>query len=153
MRDTPLAGSDQRGPKGRGLSANHPRSVGRWVGEAAMVHRGGSRLGGTTAVRSVLNLTATGWHLVQEFIGNRWLLRWKQLLVPRSKRTSASAPARWAYGRPHERQEVAEQGDEDGLLEGMEGRRAMFCRRCIQCNRYRRGPGVPQGELQQAIAG
>ena len=29
----------------------------------------------------------------------------------------------------------------------------MFCRRCIQCNRYRRGPGVRQGELQQATAG
>ena len=36
------------------------------------------------------------------------------------------------------------------------GRRAdeaIFCRRCIQCNRYRRGPGVRQGELQQATAG
>ena len=29
----------------------------------------------------------------------------------------------------------------------------MFCRRCIQCNRYRRGPGVRQGELRQATAG
>ena len=30
---------------------------------------------------------------------------------------------------------------------------AIFCRRCIQCNRYRRGPGVRHGELQQATAG
>ena len=30
---------------------------------------------------------------------------------------------------------------------------AMFCRRCIQCNRYRLSPGVCQGELQQATAG
>ena len=30
---------------------------------------------------------------------------------------------------------------------------ALFCRRCIQCNRYRRGPGTRQGELQQATAG
>ena len=28
----------------------------------------------------------------------------------------------------------------------------MFCRQCIQCNRYRRGPGVRQGEPQQATA-
>ena len=30
---------------------------------------------------------------------------------------------------------------------------ALFCRRCIQCNRYRRGPVARQGELQQATAG
>ena len=30
---------------------------------------------------------------------------------------------------------------------------ALFCRLCIQCNRYRRGPGARQGELQQATAG
>ena len=30
---------------------------------------------------------------------------------------------------------------------------ALFCRRCIQCNRYRRGPGVRQDEFQQATAG
>ena len=30
---------------------------------------------------------------------------------------------------------------------------AMFCRRCIKCNRYRRGPGARHGELQQATAG
>ena len=29
---------------------------------------------------------------------------------------------------------------------------AMFCGRCIQCNRYRRGPGVRQGEIQPATA-
>ena len=29
----------------------------------------------------------------------------------------------------------------------------LFCRRFIQCNRYRRGPGARQGELQQATAG
>ena len=28
----------------------------------------------------------------------------------------------------------------------------LFCRRCIQCNRYRRGPGIRQGELQEATA-
>ena len=70
-----------------------------------------------------------------------------------SKSISASAPARGAYGRPHGRQEDAGQLDEDGLLERMEGRRDDVCRRCIQCNRYRRGPGVRQGELQQATAG
>ena len=31
VRDTPLAGSDQRGSEGRGLHANYPRSVGRGV--------------------------------------------------------------------------------------------------------------------------
>ena len=30
---------------------------------------------------------------------------------------------------------------------------ALFCRRCIQCDRYRRGPVARQGELQQATAG
>ena len=30
---------------------------------------------------------------------------------------------------------------------------ALFCRRCIQCNRYRRGSVARQGELQQANAG
>ena len=30
---------------------------------------------------------------------------------------------------------------------------ALFCRRCIQCNRYRRGSVARQGELQQATAG
>ena len=40
-----------------------------------------------------------------------------------SKSTSASASSRGAYGRPHGRQEDAGQGDADGLLEGMEGRR------------------------------
>ena len=30
---------------------------------------------------------------------------------------------------------------------------ALFCRWCNQCNRYRRGPGARQGELQQATAG
>ena len=29
---------------------------------------------------------------------------------------------------------------------------ALFCRRCIQCNRYRRSPGTRQGELKQATA-
>ena len=51
-----------------------------------MVHRGGSRLGGTTAVRSVGNLTATGWHLVQEVFGYRWPSTLEQFLVPRSLR-------------------------------------------------------------------
>ena len=30
---------------------------------------------------------------------------------------------------------------------------ALFCRRCDQCNRYRRVPGARQGELQQATTG
>ena len=30
---------------------------------------------------------------------------------------------------------------------------ALFCRRCIQCNRYRCGPVARQGEFQQATAG
>ena len=30
---------------------------------------------------------------------------------------------------------------------------ALFCRRCIQCNRYRPGSVARQGELQQATAG
>ena len=114
MRDRPLAGSDQRDPKGRSLTANHPRSVERWAGEAAMVHRRGSRLEGTTAVRSVGNLTATDGILYRNF------------LVPiakYAKSTSALASARGAYGRPHGRQEDVGQCDEDGLLEGMEGRR------------------------------
>ena len=46
----------------------------------------------------------------------------------------------------------AGQGYEDGLLEAMEGRRGdvlstvcVFCRRCVQCNRFRRCPGARQG--------
>ena len=70
-----------------------------------------------------------------------------------SKSTSASAPARGAYGRPHGRQEDAGQGNEDGFWRGWMADVAMFCRRFIQCYRYRRGPGVRQCELQQAAAG
>ena len=89
-----------------------------------MVHRGGSILGGTTAVLSVGNLKVTGWHLVQEFLGYRWPSMLEAIVGSTlSKSTSASAPARGAYGRPHGRQEDAGQGVEDGLLEGMEGRR------------------------------
>ena len=89
-----------------------------------MVHRGGSRLGGTTAARSVGNLTATGWYLVQEFLRYRWPSTLKAIVGSTlSKSTSTSAPARGAYDRPHGRQEDAEQGDEDGLWEGMERRR------------------------------
>ena len=86
MRDRPLAGSDQIGTKGRGLPANHPRSVGRWVREAAMGHRGGSRLGGTTAVRSVGTLQLRDGILYRNFVSIDGQVRWKQLLVPRSPR-------------------------------------------------------------------
>ena len=87
-----------------------------------MVHRGGSRLGGTTAVRSVVNITATGRYLVQEFIGYRWPSTLEAIVGSTlSKSTSTSAPECGAYGRPHGRQEDAGQGDEDGLLKGMEG--------------------------------
>ena len=104
-----------------------------------MVHRGGSRLGGTAAVRSVGNLTATGWHLVQEFLGYRWPSTLEAIVgFTLSKSTSASVPARAAYGRPHGRQHNAGQDDEDGLLEGWRAYVAMFC---IQCNRYRRVGG------------
>ena len=89
-----------------------------------MVHRGRSRLGGTTSVRLVGNLTATGWHLVQELLGYRWPSTLEAIVGSTlSKTTSASAPACGAYGRPHRRQEDAGQGGEDGLLVEMEGGR------------------------------
>ena len=144
-----LSGSDQSGPKGRGLPANYPRSVGRWVGEAAMVHRRGSRLGGTTAVRSVGNITAKGWHLVQEF----GQVRWTQLLVPRSLRALLLQHLQAGPTAGH----MGVKKTQDRVMKMAYWRRwradvAMFCRRCTQCNRYRRGPGVRQGELQQATA-
>ena len=124
MRDKPLAGSDQRGPKGRGLPANHPRSVGHWVGEAAVVHRGGSRLGGTTAVCSVRTLQLRDGILYSNFLGTDGQVHWKQLLVPRSLIASLRAfLLQHLHGRPHGCQEDAGQGDEDGLLEGKESRR------------------------------
>ena len=89
-----------------------------------MVHRGGSRLEGTATVRSVGNITATGWHLLQEFLGYRWSSTLEVIVGSTlCKSTSASAPAFRAYGGPHGRQEDAGQGDEDGLLERMESRR------------------------------
>ena len=66
--------------------------------------------------------TATGRHLVQKFLrhGRPGTL---QAFVDSalSKGDAASALACRVYGRPYGRQENTGQGDENGLLEGMEG--------------------------------
>ena len=70
------------------------------------------------------DVTATGWHLIQKFLRHGLPSTLEAIIGSTlSKSTSASVPARGAYGRPHGRQEDAGQGDEDGLLKEMEGRR------------------------------
>ena len=89
-----------------------------------MGNGGGSRPGGTTVVRSIGKITATGWHLVQEFYEKR---RPSALAAAAGSAFSAeavvSSPACGTYGRSHGSQKDIEPGDEDGLLEGLEGRR------------------------------
>ena len=106
------------------MHKNYPRFVGRWAGETALVHGGGSRLGDSIAVRSVGDLTATDRHLVQKFLRHGRPSTLEAIVGSTlSMSTSASAPACGAYDRPHGRQEDAGQGDKDVLLEGTEGRR------------------------------
>ena len=68
------------------------------------------------------SFTATRWHFVQEFYENR---RPSALEAAAGSAFSvdaiASAPACRAYGRPHGRQKDTGPGDEDGLLEVLEG--------------------------------
>ena len=70
------------------------------------------------------SITATGWHLVQEFYGNR---RPSVLEAAAgsvfSEGAAASAPACGAYGRSHGIQKDTGPDNEDGLLEGLEVRR------------------------------
>ena len=95
-----------------------------------------------------------GWHLVQEFYGNRQPSALEAAAGSAfSEGATASAPACGAYGRSHGSQRDTGPGDEDDLLEGWRADVVLFCRRCIQCNRYRRGPGARQAELQKATAG
>ena len=87
-----------------------------------MGHSGGSGPEGTTVVRSMGNITAKGWHLVQEFYGNRRPSTLEAAAGSAfSEGAAASAPAYEAYGRRHWSQKDIGPGDEDGLLEGLEG--------------------------------
>ena len=89
-----------------------------------MGHSEGSGPEGTTAVRSMGSITATGGHHVQEFTGNR---RPSALEAASGSAffqgTAAAAPACRGYGWPHKSQKDTGPGDEDGLLEELEGRR------------------------------
>ena len=127
-----------------------------WTQEprSCLGHSGGNGPGGTTVVRSMSSIIATGWHLVQVIYGNRRPSALEAAVGSTfCEGTTASAPACGAYGRPHGSQNDTGPGDDDGQLEIWRVDVALFCRRCIQSNRYRRGPAALQGELQQATAG
>ena len=102
------------------------------------------------------SITATGWHLVQEFYENR---RPSTLQAAAgcalSEGAAASAPACGAYSRPHESKKFTGPGNEDGLLEGLKGRRGgrCFVDGVFSATVTGGGLGARQGELQQATAG
>ena len=92
--------------------------------------------------------------LYRNFLGTDGQVRWKQLLVPRSLRALLlqhlhAGPTVGHMGVKKAQDRVMKMA----YWRGWRADVAMFCRWCIQCNRYRRGPGVRQGELQQATAG
>ena len=120
-----------------------------------MGHSRGSRPGGTTDVRSVGGITATGWHSVHKFLGNR---RPGALEAAAGSAffmdATASASARRAYGRPHERKKDTGQDDEDGLFEGLEGRRGAVLQTVYSLQPLPTGSGcTSRRKLQQATAG
>ena len=108
---------------------------------------------GATVVRSMKDTTASGWRPVPELFGHRWPSTLEVVVGSAlSKGGAASALACRAYSRPYGRHESTEQGDEMAYWRGWTADVALFCRRCNHCNRYRRGPGARQGELQQATS-
>ena len=89
-----------------------------------MGHSGGSRSGGTAVVHSMRSMTATGWHLVQQFYENRRPSALEAAAgTAFSKGAAASAPACRTYSRSHGSQKDTGPSDEDGLLERLKGRR------------------------------
>ena len=91
--------------------------------------------------------------LYRNFVGTDGQVRWKQLLFPRSLRALLlqhlhAGPTAGHKGVKKMQNKVTKMAYWRRRVDV-----AMFCRRCIQCNHYRLGPGVRQGELQQATAG
>ena len=85
--------------------------------KTALVHGGGSRLGDSTVVCPLGDLTATGRHLVQKFLRHGRPGTLKAVVGSAlSKGDAASALECRAYGRPYGRQENTGQGDENGLF-------------------------------------
>ena len=153
MRDRPLACSDERGPEGRCLLTNYSRFVGLWDGETALVHGGGADLEIQQLYAQWETLQLQDDILYRNFLNTDGQVCWKQLLVPRSLTAtllqhSHGGPTAGHMGVRKTRNMVMKMAYWRGWRAGV----ALFCRRYIQCNRYRWGPGTRQGELQQAIA-
>ena len=66
---------------------------------------------------------------------------------------TASASACGADSWPQGSQKTQDRVMKMDYWRGWRADAALFYRRCIQCNRYRRGPVARQGELQQATTG
>ena len=91
--------------------------------------------------------------MYRNFIETDGQVRWRQLLVPRSLRVSLLQHLHAEPTASH--MEVKKTQDWMMMMAYWKGWRAdvaLFCRWCIQCNRYRRGPVARQGERQQATA-
>ena len=81
-------------------------------------------------------------------------VRWRQLLVSRSLRVPLLlhlhvGPTADHMGVKKTQNRVIKMA----YWRGWRADVALFYKHCIQCNRYRRGPGARQCELQQATAG
>ena len=96
-------------------------------------------------------ISAAGWHPVPKLSGNRRPSALKA--AAGSALAEGAAASASAFGLKAGHMGVNKTQDRVMMMAYWRGWRtdvALFCRRCIQCNRYRRGPIAHQGELQQA---
>ena len=86
--------------------------------------------------------------LYRNFMGTDSQVRWRQLLVSRFLRAPLlqqlhAGPTAGHMGVKKTPDRVMKMS----YLRSWRANVVLFCRRCIQCNRYRRGPVAHQGEL------